>query len=707
MRIGCLAIVGLTGLLTTGGPATALVGWQGFGGPGNGCNGTVRSTARRSNGDLLVVGDFSACGDVVADSVAQWSPVDDRWTAPTGGVGAAVRGEIHAVAEYQGEIYVGGRFDTIGGETVRAVARWDGSAWRRLGTGLSSLGAISTVRALVVHEDALYVAGSFGNAGGQPARGIARWDGQQWGVLPQNDATLDYTALLSAPQGLYAAVDGVMLWQQGRVSLLANSTWATLGTPFSGPVNALALRGTELYAGGSFTVASGAAAGGLARWDGAQWQPVIGAGGERVQGSVAALAATAGTLYVGGDLDGSVGVDANGVARWDGASWTTLGSPGADGVDQTVLSLSVLSDELLVGGELERAGATSVSAIARWNGQDWLALDARPRLGLDAAALQAASDGQGGIYVAGALRKAGTVRTPGVAFWNGQAWSALGSGLDGIATSLALTGSQVWVGGTLTRAGSAPAAGLARWDGSQWFAPPSPQPALSAVHAIAASDTDLYVAGSEGRVLHWNGQQWTQLGPSGPFFFRLAFSGQDLYVGGNFLEIAGEQAIGVARWDGKFWRALGNGSGPQPVWVDALHVDDLGRIHAAGDFQPTQPNTARVGRFSGTGWQLLGGTFYRGSNRALNLRLHTMDGTLYVAGDFDRVDTQAIAGVARWDGSRWQPLGDGIPGSPRFLTSSEGRLYVVGLFGRAGGELSSHIAVWNEEALLTDSFESP
>jgi hypothetical protein len=101
------------------------------------------------------------------------------------------------------------------------IARWDGQLWQPLGAGVDQ-----TVRALLVHEGALYAAGFFGAAGGQPAARIARWDGAAWSALGT---------------GLTSSFGG-------------------------GHVNALATLGGEVIAGGFFDQAGGQPSFNFARW---------------------------------------------------------------------------------------------------------------------------------------------------------------------------------------------------------------------------------------------------------------------------------------------------------------------------------------------------------------------------------------------------------------------------------------------------------
>ena len=63
-----------------------------------------------------------------------------------------------------------------------------------------------------------------------------------------------------------------------------------------GPVNALAVSGGTLYAGGSFTTAGGSAANCIAQWDGSSWSAL----GSGMNNIVYALAVSGGTLYAGG-----------------------------------------------------------------------------------------------------------------------------------------------------------------------------------------------------------------------------------------------------------------------------------------------------------------------------------------------------------------------------------------------------------------------
>jgi hypothetical protein len=68
---------------------------------------------------------------------------------------------ISALLSWNGELYAGGYFHRIDGITVQNAARFDGSTWHAMGTGLppTGTGIPYIVSSLVVHNDALYSVG--------------------------------------------------------------------------------------------------------------------------------------------------------------------------------------------------------------------------------------------------------------------------------------------------------------------------------------------------------------------------------------------------------------------------------------------------------------------------------------------------------------------------------------------------------------------
>ena len=76
-------------------------------------------------------------------------------------------------------LYAGGYFTTAGGVTANYIAKWNGSAWSALGSGMGG----DPVYALAVSGTNLYAGGDFTTAGGVSANYIAKWDGSAWSAL--------------------------------------------------------------------------------------------------------------------------------------------------------------------------------------------------------------------------------------------------------------------------------------------------------------------------------------------------------------------------------------------------------------------------------------------------------------------------------------------------------------------------------------------
>jgi hypothetical protein len=122
-------------------------------------------------------------------------------------------------------------------------------------------------------------------------------------------------------------------------------------------VNALAVSGGTLYAGGSFTYTLDYSVplNHIAQWNGSSWSAL----GSGMNYQVNALAVSGGTLYAGGRFTTAGGNSANSIAQWNGSSWSPLGS----GMNGEVSALAVSGGTLYAGGWFTTAG-TNASAYA-------------------------------------------------------------------------------------------------------------------------------------------------------------------------------------------------------------------------------------------------------------------------------------------------------------------------------------------------------
>src|SRR6266852_4186326 len=435
---------------------------------------------------LYAGGEFTTAGGVVVNNIAKWE--GRQWSALGGGTNMPV----YALTVFDDgagpALYAGGIFSGAGDVAATKIAKWNGTQWSALGTGIHG----PYVNALAVFDDgtgpALYAGGEFIIAGDIAANRIAKWDGTRWSVLGSG-VNSSIRALMVFGDGsgpaLYAGGDFTAAGGVAAHHLAkwAGTQWSAIGSGVNFAVSVLRVfdngTGPALYAGGEFTTADAIAANYIAKWDGMQWS-AIGSGSGMSQLLSALTVFDNGTgpaLYAGGNFSAAGSAAANYVARWDGIQWSALGS-GVIGQFPYVSALTVFDDgsgsALYAGGGFTRAGGVVVNSIAKWNGTQWSALGSGVSASVNA--LTVFDDGSGSaLYVGGGFSHIGGERFNFIAKWDGTQWSHLGSGMNGEFPSvLALTvfddGSApaLYAGGGFTTAGGVAANYVAKWDGAQW-----------------------------------------------------------------------------------------------------------------------------------------------------------------------------------------------------------------------------------------------
>ena len=334
--------------------------WSGVGN-GNGVSSSVNALTGDVAGNIYAGGYFGTADGLQVAHIARWDGFS--WSALDAGVNDAV----NAIAsDHTGSaIYAGGTFTTAGGVSASHIARWDGatSSWHPLGSGMG--GYDPYVNALAFGPDSsLYAGGHFTTAGGVNANNIARWNGSSWSPLGSGVSGSVYSLAIDHAGNLYAGGDfsaagGVIA---NNIARWNGTSWAPLGDGVGGSVYALAVdQSGNVYAAGHFTTAGSVIANNVARWNGSQWS-ALGTGVGANQAYVFALEVdSAGHVYVGGHLPSFADI-----AAWDGTAWSTLGS-GIYGGEVDALVVDFAGD-LFAGGYFDTAGGIPSGNIARWTG---------------------------------------------------------------------------------------------------------------------------------------------------------------------------------------------------------------------------------------------------------------------------------------------------------------------------------------------------
>jgi hypothetical protein len=652
------------------GPAITDADWVGVG-PSAGFElgrfGDVNDLAIDNRGILYIGGMFYKAGGMNIPDIAKWD--GSAWSA----LGSGLRGRTRALAiDKNANLYAAGWFDSAGGIPARNIAKWNGSAWSALGNGI--YGEISALA--IDGKGILYAAGRFDTAGGIPARNIAKWDGGAWsalgsGISEASDIGVGISSLkVDNNNNLYAAgfFDTAGGIPASNIAKWDGSAWSALGSGIKkgcgigqggdtgNSISAFAVDAHDnLYVAKVFDTAEGIYTFGIAKWDGSGWSSLHGG----ANGVIYDLAADyKGVLYLCGSFDSVGGIPAYGIAQWDGSG---LSSPqSAARGDVRHLGLDGKGN-LFAFGRFSFAGGDNVAA--EWNGAAWTILCRKDGKGLNGAIKAFAIDSMGNVYAGGWFGLAGIKAINCIAKWDGGAWSALGSGVGGFfggnVQALIIHKNILYAGGTFDSAGGIPAHNIAKWDGSAWSA-----------------------VGSG-------------VGDSAGSVYALAFDKNgNLYAGGIFNFAGSSLARNIAKWDGSAWSALGSGiEGPtNAITVTALAVDKDGALYAGGIFNTAGGIPAHnIAKWNGASWSAVGsGTYGDILSMATDKK-----GNIYAGGRFNFAGSVSAHNIAKWDGSAWSAIGSAYGDILSIAVDDNGNVYASGSIYFPGTETASHIAMWD------------
>ncbi len=144
---------------------TGLAAWEDVGGHMN--DYILDMTVDTFNNFLYMGGGFTIVDDsIFTDNVAIWNGF--YWEKV--GYGNSYQSSCLSIAVYNGDLYSGLSYDTIGGVYTSRLARWDGTNWHNVG-GSVKWG----INAMEVFQNRLYIGGEIDTIGGIHQKGIACW----------------------------------------------------------------------------------------------------------------------------------------------------------------------------------------------------------------------------------------------------------------------------------------------------------------------------------------------------------------------------------------------------------------------------------------------------------------------------------------------------------------------------------------------------
>jgi trimeric autotransporter adhesin len=273
------------------------------------------------NGELYAGGIFDSIGGKAICSIAKYNGVS--WSAVGSGLPNDSDCEIYSMCVYNGELYIGGAFDSIGGIAANNIAKWNGTTFSALGFGISKPPLYGGVSSLCIYKGELYAGGAFDSAGGIPANNIAKWDGTNWtqigsGINGGINAMVVYDDSLYIG-GEFDTAGGKRIYD---IATWNGTDWSSVGSgiPYyprrnnQNVVGTLCVYDSTVIAGGLIDTAGNIPVNNIAFWNGTNWGKLS----TGIDNAVYSVHSFNSVLYAGGEFDKAGGIPVNNIAQWTG-----------------------------------------------------------------------------------------------------------------------------------------------------------------------------------------------------------------------------------------------------------------------------------------------------------------------------------------------------------------------------------------------------
>jgi trimeric autotransporter adhesin len=623
------------------------------------------------NGKLYAGGDFNVAGGVTVERIASWDGT--AWAALPGATFTGISRRPQAMVVFNNELIVAGTFANAGGNVANGIAAFNGTTWRSLGTGMTDNGDPAIIRALAVFNGELYATGSFDVAGGIAARNIAKWNGTQWSALTSgiDSTTGGYAVQVFGSElfvgGAFNNAGGI---PSARAARWNGTQWSAAPVGTSGLVSSFGIHAGQLYAGGTFQFAGTNR--GFARWNGSAF---VAESTDLDSGGINAFATFDNDLIAAGSFLAINGLDVNRISRYAGAlPWRTFGS----GFNSPVRAIVSRPGELIIAGSFTTIDAKPIRHVVRWDGAAWSEVGTGGINSNNTSGVRTLIDFQGSLYAGGAFQNSANSSVPSMfARFDGTNWvkvgTAFGAGSGREVNATAIYNNQLVLAGEFTNLATNPDIdGIATWNGAVYS--PIGTGLGGQVFALAVHNGELYAGGaitSAGgntaidNIAKWNGTTWSAVGQGlNNYVFALYSWNGSLYAGGQFSGSGGTSFVGLARWDGATWSAVGGS-------MTAGSVMALGEFNgslvAFGDLRKTVGGDtfSRVALWSGSVWSGFGTGL---SGNAAGVApfagaIGVLNGELYIGSDALSAGGKISAYLAHWGSLEPCIQSSPIPGS--------------------------------------------
>ena len=307
---------------------------------------------------IWIAGEFKKIGGIFSSGIISYDITNGKFT----GYGFALRtawsvfGIGYCLYIDGADLYLGGLFDDLNGDTMWGLAKYSGGVWSEVGGGVSWEPIDGDFYggkpySILKQDDWLYITGAFQYVGVHIGSvdspfGAARYDliGEVWedlgGVIAKR-----FGALLKHGGDIYAIYTTFSPTTYYVAHFDGGTTWTPIGDPFDDEIYCLASYGDDILVGGKFT-------GGIAKWDGATWETF----GGGTTGEVRDITIFLTDVYIVG-LFSDLG---NNISKYSGGAWFTL----TTGLNAQTNAIALFDTDVYVGGLFTTAGDKPVKQLA-------------------------------------------------------------------------------------------------------------------------------------------------------------------------------------------------------------------------------------------------------------------------------------------------------------------------------------------------------
>jgi len=330
-------------------------------------------------GDLVAGGRFNMLGGDSIRGIACWD--GQNWSQCYSTVDSGISSlpaNVWSITRYNGDLIIAGAFTKLGDSLVPFLGKWNGIRWEKIG----NVSPNSPILRTFEWNNELYVVGSFDSIGNQAINNIAKWNGTTWSTVANNyvfgtgsridggcvyNGTLFISGFFDDPFG-----------NTCRLAHLNSNSWLFYPSIIAGglaDIYDFAEYNNELYIAGLFYQSSQTPSTSIIRYDGNTWRDV-GGGPDYISNpypTIKDLFVFNNKLHVVGNFESMGGVSCMGYAIWDGNNWCSTGDTFNKFNGYTGASIICdFNDSIHLAGSFSLINSDTIYGIAKWIGGNYV-----------------------------------------------------------------------------------------------------------------------------------------------------------------------------------------------------------------------------------------------------------------------------------------------------------------------------------------------